>query len=388
MEAVLTRVTVPTVDFQDLVVRASKGSTFVPQIPLSNFMELEVKDKVMYARTTNNTNYLTTIVDFGAKYGTSNEEISLQDFKVTVDCKILSTMVTKLSSKTVTLVVENGTLIVQSNKGVYTFVVQTDENGDPVQFAQKDVVANGSSCHINANELRIITSQCSACRSQSKEDPSLFNFYFDNAVVITTDRSKACMSSIKASDRPILVSPAVMQLVSSICTEEYGVDICQDDENILFSSPAGQVFGPKQSQQDLQQYPAEAVVNKFANQDNYVRVQVNRTELLQALDRCTVFTDKDLQNALSLCFEPTGLTLNAQQSSSNAQDYVSFIKDTLSAELTEPIQFIADVKDLISIVSSCSNEALDVSFNAEAGVLIKTDSVIFSANILDEDNDF
>lgn len=376
MEAVLTKVTIPTVDFKDVVSRAVKGSTFIPAIPLSCLMELEVKDGVLYARTTNNVNFLTTKIDLLGKYGANNEDLSLQNFKIVLDCKLLSTIVSKLDSKVVTLTIEGTNVLLQSNKGEFHMPIQTDASGEALDFPTQTFTPNGSSCHINSNEVRIILTQNKSCKAVDKQMPCLFNYYFGPEKVVTSDRRKTSVSNIKVSDRPILVSPAIVDLVPVVCSEEYGVDICQDDEFIMFSSPVGEVVGKKESALDLQAYPVEGILNYF-NSITFPSVQFNRTMLLQALERCSVFSDEVTKNCLNLSFEPTNVHINAISTSYAAEESVNYIKDTLTGNLTEPVDVVVDGDYVKSIISACNTETLQVHFDTDAGLFIETPSASF-----------
>ena len=80
------KTTIATTVLQDLVSKAVKASSFVVQIAITNLMQIKVENKKVYISTSDNNNLLEVFADSQS-----------DDFKVVVDSKLFSQIVSKLS---------------------------------------------------------------------------------------------------------------------------------------------------------------------------------------------------------------------------------------------------------------------------------------------------
>lgn len=365
MEATLTKITVGTILLQDLVSRAVKGSTMVSVIPLSCLMQVKVKDNVLSVRTTDNTNYLTT-----------KAELNQPDFEMVVDSKLFSSLISKLSSATVSISVEGNNVLIEGN-GKYNMALADDESGSKIVFPELDVEPIGTSFHLTPEEVRSILSLSKSCKAENKEIPPLFNYYADNERILTSDGFKACSNPIKMTDTPISVSPSVMELVPSVI-DDSGVTIYQDSEHIVFESTKGKLVGKKQGSADVEGFPAEDLVEAF-NTTLESSTEINRTQLLQAIERICLFTEAFDQGKLTLHFLKDKVVLHA--TSTNSEEGINYL-----TPFTEEVSVTLEVEALKfkNELSACDMEKIIIGFNANYGTRISCGQVNLVLGVVGE----
>lgn len=374
MTAVLTKLKVPTVDLQDLVLRASKGSSNVDVIPLTCLMEIKVKDGQLSVKTTDNSTYLTTY-DIMKK----DDSNPLPDFHATVDSRLFTGIISKLQKDYTTLTIEDKKLVVEAN-GVYNVALVTEDNGAMVCFPDISFEPNGSSNHLTAAEVRSILALNKSCKSEQKDVPTLYNYYFDSERVLTTNQYKACINPVKFSDRPMCLSPSVLELITSVLDEDGGVDVCQDDTNVMFYSNKGTVIGKKASQADLDKYPAEDLIGLLDVQvDN--KASTLRTMLYQAVERVSLFVDAFSSYKLDITFTNESIELRSETTGSFEK--VPY-KDT-DKYTGEPVHISIGADFLKTQLAACSAEVIELKFSEEIGLILKCGDVHLVLGVLDQE---
>lgn len=358
MDAVLTntKITVPTAKLQDLVSRAIKASTGVDVIPLTTMLQLQVKDNTLTVTCTDNTNYAITTMD------TQNP-----DFHVVVNAQFFANLLSKITTTTISFSVEGNKLTIVGN-GTYNTSIETD-NGQPIFINPPEVTPNGSTIHVEKSELASILTYNKTCKAVGKEIPALYNYYFDTEASLTTDTFKCCYNPIVITDRSMILTPMVVDLLGSIC-DEGGIDIQQNDESLIVSSTIGTLYAKKSSTADLEAFPAldlkELLANNFST-----TITVNRTLLLQAAERMALFTNTYEQNKLQIVFEADHIVLHNEES--NSTESVNYIG--AATGYTEPIGFQIDLKSLKDMLSCCTTEELIIGIDAQTGIQLNCGNI-------------
>ena len=356
MESVLTKITVPTTVLQDLVSRASKCSTMVDLIPLSCLMELKVENNKLTVHTTDNNNHVIVSAD-----------ITAPDFQAVVDSKKFSSLIMKLSADAeITLSKEDNKLVVQTKSGKYNFELAVEQNGSAIVFPEKTVQANGEAVTITNEQLKSILTYNKCCKAVSKDLPCLFNYYFDTQKALTSDRYKACYNPVKLSDRPVCITPTMMELVSCVMDDKAGVTVTQDDNNIMFSSPNRVLVGSKATDADLEAYPVDALNSLFEESMQYTTT-LSKTQLLSVIDRLNIFTSELESYKLILTFD--NKTVTVYSPTTQSQEVITYM-NPMTVDF-EPVSLDVDSKLLLQQLSSCDVEELLLSFSADRGIMLE-----------------
>lgn len=367
MDSVLTKVTIPTPIFQSVVSRAAKGSTMIPLIPMSCLIQLKIKDNKFYAKTTDNSNYLTVFA-----------EVDAPDFEAVVQTKLFSSLVSKLdSSKFVELSIENDNLVVKTETGKFNFALETEE-GAPITFPEIVVNPTGQSRHLTTEELQSILTLNKACKQETKEIPALYNYYFENERVITTDTYKACINPISASDVPMVVSPVILDLTPSVANKD-GVTVYYDDKYVVFESSDAILIGEKGVQEEIAQFPAASLVNTFTKSIDS-STKLIKTQFLQAVDRICLFSEAYENDKLSLVFKKDYVELHSKTTGS-VESISYYEKGVLNTDNDIPLE--VDAKKLKSMVAACDREEMVVKIESSIGIIIQCGNAILGTGTLD-----
>ena len=205
----------------------------------------------------------------------------------------ISKIVAKTTTDTITIEYNDGFVKFAGN-GTYSLPISVDEEGNNVVFPEYDFPAVYDEETINYADVRSVIDNNSACLSTDLSTPCLTGFYFgDN--VITTDSVAICINKTKMFKNPVLLSPAVVNLLGLFTAEK--ITTRRSGDKIEFISPNVIVCGSVMN--ELEDYPATAIESyldaKFQNS-----CKLNKSSLLGILDRILIFVDEFMITLLQI----------------------------------------------------------------------------------------
>ena len=141
-----------TKQLQTLVSKAMKCASCESDVPLTNMMSIEVKDKVLTLTTTDENTYLFV-----------SDECDSEDFYVVVEVELFSKLISKLTSETVTLNVVNDSLEVDGN-GHYVIGLPYDIDGGLIKFPnpRAKLAETAARDEVNLSTLKMILATAKA----------------------------------------------------------------------------------------------------------------------------------------------------------------------------------------------------------------------------------
>lgn len=352
MESVLTKVTLQTAILKDLVAKAVKGSTMNPVIPLSCFMQVKVRDGVLYIRTTDNINFVTT----------KKEVENTPNFEIVVESKQFSAIISKLSSEYTSLIMDGNALVIEAGNGKFNMALSVDSDGSNIKFPEPEFTPIGGSKLITPTEMKAILSYNKVNKADSREMPAIFNYYVDNECVISTNKTKACASAISFTEQPACIPPNLMDLLPTVM-DESGITIQENEDSILASSTIGTVYGKKCLPADVEVFPAAGAKSLFS-QNATVEVSVPKQDLLNVLDRMLLFVDTLQYFRVDVTF--TKDTLKIYDVNSKSMETIQLLPNEL--EEFEPITLPLDAKEFYSQVSTIVPAVVTIGVTANFGI--------------------
>lgn len=368
MTELLTKITVPTVVLKDVVGRAIKCSTMEDGIPMTTLMQLQVSSGKLFVRTTNNIDFFTAFAD-----------VDSPDFDVIVNAKLFSQTVSKLTSETTSFVLENNILTIEAN-GKHNIRAEVEADGSKLNFPTLDIEPSGNTYHITQEEIKSILSLNKSCKGEKGCIPAIAsNYYADNTRIISTNMYKACSNPIVISDSPILLRPFVMELISAVA-DESGLDVYQNDTHIVFESTKGKLVGVKCDSESLPEFPAKPLAN-LLDTALASSVSMNRTTLVQAVDRMCLYVDSFENNRVTLTFKADEVELKSPKT--NSIETVKYI--TAITPVTSEVTFNVDAQFLKNELVACDREAITVRFSDEVGLQLVCGDITLMLSLLNED---
>ena len=367
MEATLTKTTISTAILQDLVSRAAKGSTNVDIIPLSCLMQLKVKDGVLTVRTTNNVNFVTV-----------SSNVTAGDIDIVVQTKLFTQIIGKLQKEVTSLTVDGNKIIIEAD-GKYNIPLALDTDGSNIQFPEIEFNPVGASRTITSAQVRSILGINKACKADMKEIPAIYNYYFDNEKVVTTNIFKGCFNTISVFETPVVLSPELVELIPTVLNGDEVITVSQDENSVEFLSSIGSVYGKKCAPADLESYPADQLVEAL-NVPMVNSAVINRSMLANAVDRICLFTDQLESNKLEITFSSNSIHLYSAKTDSSED--VTYLKNP--ENLAEPITVPVDGKMLAQVLAALDKEEVTIKFDAEVGVQFNLENLIVMLSVLQD----
>ena len=368
MEATLTKTVLNAPILRDLVAQAAKGSTNVDIIPLSCLMEVKVSNNVLTVRTTNNVNFVTM-----------KAQVSASDIDIVVQTKLFAQIIGKLTTvDTITLSSDGSKVTIEAGKGKYNVPLALDTDGSSIQFPSVEYTPVGESKTLTNAQLRSILSISKACKAEMKEIPAIYNYYFDNNRVITSNVFKGCSNPISIFNTPVVLPPDLVELVSAVVNDDEVITVSQDENSVQFETTKGEVYGRKCTPADLEAFPAEQLVQAFNTEISNV-AKINRSELAAAVDRISLFTDQLESYKVDFTFSKDGIHLYSSKTDSH-EDVNYFVAPTTEFE---PIVIPLDAKMLAQELAALDKEELTVKFDADTGVQFVVDGLVVMLSVID-----
>lgn len=348
---------IQTVKLQSLVNKAVKGAGNNSLIPITQMIELELKDKVLTLTTTDASNYL---------YITENN-VEGQDFHATVDVVLFNQIVSKFTSEYTTLNVTSTTLELVAN-GSYIINLRVDENGSVVEFPKKFAhvdITKSKSYKLDASIIPQLLSTSKSALATSLEVPVYTSYYVADKV-ISTNTIVICELNKKVTEEPVLLSRQFVDLLSVIDTEHFTFRVtdglaCVMTNNVSIWGPV--MFG-------LEDFPIEPVSN-LLEEAYRSRCNVNKNQLLSLLDRIKLFVSTYDDNTVKLEFDTDGLTVYSMQS--NGVETIQYVGDKKGRS---PFTCMINVVMLINQLKEISGEDVTIEYGQENAIKIVSEDIV------------
>lgn len=329
--------TVKTVEFQEMVARACKGSTQNKLIPLTSLMKIEVKDNILYLVTTNMSDYLYI-----------KKKVEAEDFYAVVQTEQFSKLISRMTSENITLSLDNAILNVKGN-GNYKIELLMDETGDLIKYPDplKNIKFEGeASATINLSTIKTILTTNKAALATTLEVP-VYTGYYVGDKVISTDTYKICGLNVKLFDTPAMVSPETMNLLDVMTAETITVDFAGDV--MLFTTEDCILYSHKM--EGVEEFAIEPISN-LLNETFESTCKVNRNAMISTLDRIALFVGPYDNKSITLTFTETGIDISSKKS--DGVESVKYVESNNFKPFTCNIDIIMLIQQLKANISECA----------------------------------
>lgn len=329
-----------TVLFKDMVLRARKGASGNEiASPLTSMMAIELKDNKLTLITTDSNNYFYVMQD----------KVEGDDFYAVVMVDKFAALVSKTTSEKIKLVLDGNALKVIGN-GEYTLELP-EEEGNFVKFPDpRNSVELEPLEDIKLSTIKAIADTAKSSLAVTLEEPCLVNYYCGENI-IATDTLKMCGMDIKLFDIPVLITPEMFNLLTLITSED--ISVAAADDLIMFSTSDCVVFG--HIADGIEDYPVEGI-NRLLTAEFPSSCKVAKSDLLQLLDRLSLFVTKGDKNVINLTFTKEGLQVSSKTSS--GVELIKYIDSTDFEDYTCAI----DIEMFASEVKAISGDAVEIHY--------------------------
>ena len=352
---------------QKMVAKAIQGSSNNRMIPISSLIGIELKDKTLILRTTDGSNQLKISQEI--ELIASDEKFDL-DFYTIVDTEIFSKLVGKTTKGEITLENKENYLLFTGN-GDYKLDIAINEEGEMVRFPDvKNIEKEAEEIDVKALKEALEISKSSVAKTM--EVPCLTGYYIATDKVISTDRQLVCDFKKELVKEPLLISSEMAELLKLI--DEEKVNLLKEDNNLIFYTDTITISGKELEGKEI--YPVQAIDNltklEYSNS-----ITVNRQELLNVIDRMSLFVSDYDKNGVHLAFTKEALLVKSQKS--NAQEL-------LDAECTseEEYNVLVDIEMFKNQLESLQEENVTIYFGQDKSIELKEKDIILVLSLLEK----
>lgn len=347
--------TIGTEKLQDMVSKASKCVSNNKLIPLTSLMSISVKDNVLTLLTTDATNYF---------YVTSPDKFEVQDFEVSVLADTFIKLIQKTTSDNVSLSVESNSLKVKGN-GTYTLELIMDENGMPVKFPKKFDMQDFTTDLgvIKLSTINTIINYNKPSLAVSVELPALTSYYCGDKVV-TSDSYKVCSTNVKLFDKPLLLTPRLVDILSIMSSED--ISVAASENALTFYTKEEFVYAP--ITEGIETFPIQAITS-LVDGDFPSTCKLPRMSVLDVIDRLTLFVSAYDKKALKLTFTQEGVTFSSVKST--GVELVPYVSSENFKEYTCDV----DIELLRSQIATQDGDLLELSYGSKIALKMTKDNI-------------
>lgn len=361
------KLTMNTVKLQDMVSRAVKGASNNKLIPITSLMAIELKaDHVLTLTTTDATNYL--YID--------ENKVEGDDFYVVVPVDMFSKLIARMTCENVTLILHPEIKILEvKGNGNYKIELPLDENGQLIKYPDPYKSDVSSDIKLNLSTVRVILDTLKSALATTLENPCYTGYYVGDSV-IATDTYKIANMDINLFNMPVLVSAELMNLLSVITEENIRVSINKDV--LQFATDTCRVYG--RAMEGIEDFAVEPIMS-LVNTEMDSWCSLNKTQLLQVLDRLSLFVGPYDKNAVRFTFTREGLEISSKASSS--VEMIPYISSKDFREFTCMI----DVQMITQEVKAIQTDVIDMYYGEDNAVIMKDGNITIVVALLEDEEE-
>lgn len=341
---------IKTAVLQDMMNKAVKGVGNDKAMPLTQLMGVEVDDGYLCLTTTDGENFLTV-------FDKPEEVVDPAAFCVSAD--MFSKLVLKTTSEFINLTLEKNVLKVKGN-GTYTFPLSSDEEGDLVSIPHvtlKGLQGVEELGEIDAKDFKEIYSIGKTTIATNNAERVFTGFYLDKNGVVTATAAKATFTKKVITQKPLLLSNALMALATLINTEKVKFHLFEN--KLVITGKGLAVCGV--CMPELDDYPIESI-SEFVASEFKSNVKLNKTALTNVLDRVGLFIGAYDKNGVSFNFGENGVIV---------ADLHGAASELLKTEgKVDPFAVTLDIQSLRDMLSVNPDDAISLDYGKPEAVRV------------------
>lgn len=353
--------TVKTLQFQNMVARASKGASEDKILPITSMMGIELKENKLTLTTTDTANTLQIMAD----------KIEGEEGYAVVPVDVFSKLIARMTTETITMKLKGNSLEVTGN-GVYNIALPVDESGS-IRIPEFKFKKVGDPIILNLTTVKNILSINKAALAKNLETPYLCGYYLGERVV-TTDENVICFNEINVLGIDVLISPEMMELLALHVDEK--IKCYYDNKNFLFESSDMILCGAEHDGKEL--YPVDDI-KAYLDENFTASCKIPKLLLQNVMDRLALFIEPYDKNGAYFTFTPKGLSIQSKQSSG-----VEVVGYTDSKDFI-PFRCCVDIPLFKAQIDANPSEVIELWYGHEAAIKITSGNIIQVIALLEDE---
>ena len=224
---------------------------------------------------------------------------------------------------------------------------------------------------INLNNLQETIKVAKASVAKTMEVPCLTGYYLSNNI-ISTDRQVMCSIENELIEEPVLISSEMAELLLLVEGDKE-IDFAMDNGNIIFFNNNYIITGKEL--EGKENYPVQAVEGLLKTAyDNTIKV--NKTELLNILDRMSLFITAYDKNGIYLTFNTERISIQSQKSNA--------IETIVLPEERPTFNCLVDIEMMKAQIETISTDEVEIQYGQEKSIKIVDGTISHIISLLDK----
>jgi len=350
------KLTIKTTTLQNLVAKAVKGASNNKMIPLTSLMCIELTNKGdLVLTTTDASNYLQV----------KESKISGDEFYVVVEVETFAKLVAKTTKENIVLELDNeDNKLLFTGNGKYELELPIDEEGRLVKYPiPMSFDENAFTDTVKLSTIKTILSTAKSALSTSLDNPCYTGYYIGENL-IATDTFKICGMGIRVLQSDALISAEMMDLLDVM--DEEDIRVYRERNKIAFETGNCKITG--NMLEGIEEYAVEPITGLLSTEFDS-QCSVSKDELLQTLDRLSLFVGPYDKNVINLTFTNKGILISNKKS--NGSELVEYRTSENFKDFTCQI----NIEMLVSQVKSHTTDSVDISYGLDNCIKITEGNV-------------
>ena len=293
------KTTIKTSVLKDMMSKVIKGVANNKMLPVTSLIGIEKEDNVLRLMATDSLN--TIIVE---------EPIDENDnFSVTMNADLLYKLVSKTTKDTITFEVSDDSIVIKAD-GKYSVELILDENGNAYTFPKPNLNMDDFKLDgvLSKDNIDTILKTNSMSVSSLFSDECYTGYYIKDKVV-TSDGYQICNNNIEVTKHPILLNKSTVSLLIN-ATKDIHIMISDKSNWVILFSEGLTIYS--HTMNDINKFKIDDI-SYLINVDMPYKCTIDKTKILKALDRLSLFIGVYDRNVVNITIEDDKLTLRNLQ---------------------------------------------------------------------------
>lgn len=357
---------ISTKKLQEMVARSVKGASNNKLIPITSLMAIEVKNNKLTLITTDATNYL---------YITEDKVLS-EDFYVVVPVDVFSKLVSKMTCETIILNVKPDLQLLEvKGNGNYKIELPLDENGQLIKYPDPYVQFDLPSKTIHLSTIKVILDTLKPALATTLEIPCYTGYYVGESI-IATDTYKIADMDVNLFDQNVLISGELMNLLNVMTAEKIEVTI---HTNIIqFETPDCRIYG--RLMEGIEEFAVEPI-SALVDTEFDSMCSMEKTLLLQVLDRLSLFVGTYDKNAVRFTFTKEGLEVASK--AANSIEVIPYISSSDFKDFTCMI----DIAMITQEIKAIQSDVISMYYGEDNAVKLEDGNITIIVALLEDEEE-
>ena len=290
---------IKTDELKDLVAKAQKAAKIIPEILMTTFLQVEVKDKVLSLSGFDGMNY------FKFKQKTDNSD-SLFVVKADIFFKIFA----KTTSKEIILEDKDNYILYKGN-GSYKLDKEIDKSTDEMIVINFPEVELKKSYKIKTEDFSKSMERVLPGVSEVQTPIFLTGVLARKEKLTAATEVRGIQVNIKLFKEDVLLSPEFIRIIQSFKAKEFSFGIVEKDniEYCIATCNDGYVVGAQVL--GLKDYPATQLDSVFGISTD-TQAKVKKSDLIAVIDRFSIFADRIGGQGVEIAVDKNSLILRKE----------------------------------------------------------------------------